>query len=557
VSGKRRAGGASWIDMQTKMNQFRRAIRAWPAHPLLFAIYPPLFLLATNAFELRFSDGLRALGVSACLAVLLLGIALVVFRNAPAAAVFSTILLAAGFSYGHVYEWGRQVSPWAFEVVRHRILLPLFLGLVLMLGVVLRKRKRLAEAVTPALNVASIAMLVLPMVTILRSEIEFARAAGIAAGPDEMTCEFTTGDYEYPPDVYYIVLDAYARQDVLAETYSFDNRSFLAALEEKGFYVAHDSQSNYATTGLSLGSSLNVDYLTFPEEMAAGENPTRHWPSLTRNLVRRQLECLGYQIVAFDSGYYWSGWRDADIFLSPTQGREERMALSGLNAFEALLANTTILRAAVDATIALPPFMIPEITQPLREHGQRILFALDTLEGPITEIQSPKFVFAHIVSPHPPYLFDRDGGWRDLAGPFTLAEGQDDRPGELQAYPAQVEFISSRILRVMDSIQRAYPDDRQPVILLQADHGLGSTPEDRMRILSAYYLPHGGAVHLYPTITPVNSFRLVFKHYFGSSLELLPDVSCYSTYDHLYDFRVLPNPAAPRPLPEGAVDLCR
>src|SRR3970282_1068515 len=63
------------------------------------------------------------------------------------------------------------------------------------------------------------------------------------------------------PDIYYIILDGYARDDILRKFYQLDNRDFLDRLGELGFYVAGCAQSNYAQTQLSLASSLNFAYL--------------------------------------------------------------------------------------------------------------------------------------------------------------------------------------------------------------------------------------------------------------------------------------------------------
>ena len=37
-------------------------------------------------------------------------------------------------------------------------------------------------------------------------------------------------------------------------------------------------------------------------------------------------------------------------------------------------------------------------------------------------------------------------------------------------------------------------------------------------------------------LTPVNTFRLIFNHYFGTDLELLKDESYFSTWDRPYEF---------------------
>jgi hypothetical protein len=78
-----------------------------------------------------------------------------------------------------------------------------------------------------------------------------------------------------------------------------------------------------------------------------------------------------------------------------------------------------------------------------------------------------------------------------------------------------------------------------PVIIVQGDEGpyppetLGDAFDwrtadavqlrERSGILNAYHLPGAAATTLYPSISPVNSFRVVFNNYFGTNLPLLPD----------------------------------
>jgi hypothetical protein len=79
-----------------------------------------------------------------------------------------------------------------------------------------------------------------------------------------------------------------------------------------------------------------------------------------------------------------------------------------------------------------------------------------------------------------------------------------------------------------------------PVIIIQGDHGPGSrlnwtSPEgsclwERTSILNAYYLPGAGKEQLYPSITPVNSFRVILNAYFGAQLEQLPDRTYFTSH---------------------------
>ncbi len=64
-----------------------------------------------------------------------------------------------------------------------------------------------------------------------------------------------------------------------------------------------------------------------------------------------------------------------------------------------------------------------------------------------------------------------------------------------------------------------------PVIIIQADHGkVGENKYDKFKITNAYYLPNVKGNVIYPTITPVNTFRVIFDHYFGGDFKLLPDI---------------------------------
>ena len=67
-----------------------------------------------------------------------------------------------------------------------------------------------------------------------------------------------------------------------------------------------------------------------------------------------------------------------------------------------------------------------------------------------------------------------------------------------------------------------------PIIILQGDHGPnGSAPENLLPILNSYYFPGVGQGELYESITPVNSFRVLFSEYFGAGYDLLSDRSYY------------------------------
>jgi hypothetical protein len=70
-----------------------------------------------------------------------------------------------------------------------------------------------------------------------------------------------------------------------------------------------------------------------------------------------------------------------------------------------------------------------------------------------------------------------------------------------------------------------------------------TTGSDMFKVLNAYYMP-GYTGQLYPSISPVNSFRIVFNAYFGTDLPLLKDTSYFSPIPQIYDFSPVPNPCS-------------
>jgi hypothetical protein len=90
---------------------------------------------------------------------------------------------------------------------------------------------------------------------------------------------------------------------------------------------------------------------------------------------------------------------------------------------------------------------------------------------------------------------------------------------EDKGYVNQVQYIDQRILPILKTV--ISNSKNPPIIILMGDHGLSGT--NRPTDLLAYYLPGNGNAKLYPTISPVNSFRLIFNEYFGADYPLLPD----------------------------------
>ncbi len=133
-------------------------------------------------------------------------------------------------------------------------------------------------------------------------------------------------------------------------------------------------------------------------------------------------------------------------------------------------------------------------------------------------IESPKFVFAHLLKPHDPYSFDQYGN-------IALGAGWSDShdPDVDSAFHGQLIWLNARVLETIDAILAAH--DEEPIIVITSDHGREecSNLEVCHNILASYLLPNGGDQLIYPSITSVNVFRSILRHYFGIELDRLED----------------------------------
>jgi hypothetical protein len=215
-----------------------------------------LALLAYNIDWLRPQQGLRALLLSIGVALLLLIVFARLLHNWHRAGLLVSLLILLFFAYGHLYD-SIKLGLGA-EIGRHRYLAPLLLGLaVVLIWWILRRVKR-PESATGVLNLVALVAVAFPLFSLLRwgtlhlSRQPAAPASQAALHPPEGA---------RPPDVYFLLADAYARQDTLQEVFELDNSPFLDFLRQHGFYVASGARSNYAQTGLSVSSTLNMDYI--------------------------------------------------------------------------------------------------------------------------------------------------------------------------------------------------------------------------------------------------------------------------------------------------------
>jgi len=518
---------------------FKKTLENLPFHPLLFSAYPVLALLALNIDQIGITATIRTLIIVCTLAISMVLLLNLIIKNWHRTAMLVSLFTTLFFSYGHLYHYLESHVVLGLNLGHHRLLIAiwLFLG-VLGVWAIFKKIKQ-PQRITQGLNIISIVLVSMPIFMMLtytiRSKTTQIEQSKVVVRDSEISLQSSSE----MPDIYYIILDAYAREDVLKDNLGFDNSAFITELEKMGFYVADCSQSNYGQTSLSIASALNMDYLEQISERYLGGKLDMIWmPDLIQeNETRRNLKQLGYTDVTFDNGFYALLWDDADVIYSRDRSGVSRgRSLLNANGFEVMLLDNSAFLILTDTFSVFADRFLPIKNYPNNVHRDRILYMLEKLTSIPTEIRSPKFVYAHIVAPHFPVVLGPDGE------PVVLPEDSDPET-YASGYTGEVQYLNKRILKVVREIISV--SATPPVIIIQGDHGhdrAGAT--DRMKILNAYYLPGIDKNKLYPTISPVNTFRFVFNEYFNGNYAILPDKSFHSTYQDPLKFTEIPNPCA-------------
>ena len=300
--------------------------------------------------------------------------------------------------------------------------------------------------------------------------------------------------------------------------------SFSRASKSAASSVNDSSRANYYWTFLSLASSLNYDYLQdiaaplFADpETTTLRNGYDHVARLAQdNRAAHFLRARGYRYVHIQSS--------TPPTVRNPYADEQVTCKGGLfdDEYFRTLAEVTWLR--VGGSLA---------SADLAEcHKLRLRSLGDQAQQP-----GPKFVFAHFLPPHHPYLFDRHGNvlkhvtisnqfdfqaqlWEDKHGyleQVLLHEphaARSDRP-----HPGRVGAAADH--------HRAVRPWSEPAWWPAARRGDGAA----FRELCG--LPAAGCARrarMPRDCAPVNQFRYLFNHYFDARLPILPDRNFFSTY---------------------------
>jgi len=488
----------------------------WMAlHPILFSIYPVLFLYSHNISILPIQGiliPLFVISLSAFSFWLVLGL---VLKNGAKAGFIVSLIMFMFFFYNHIINFVTfSHNVVGLGDIRSPIIQTFIVIFLILLAVGIYyfvRTKRKLDKPTLIANAIAVVLIAMVLMNIGSNRIEtyYSEENNLSIQNFEQL-----SINEKLPDIYYFLLDGYANHMILKETLGYDNQQFINFLTERGFIVPSNyTHSNYEFTASSIPSILGMDFVN---NLVPYNNNSEQWTeavydTIDNNSVMRNFNSIGYTTISFDSG--WFGTRtikivDENLCANPTVDWR----------FLKMLKSTTMLPFIEIIDEIISDFIHAQKREQILCEFSEVHKIKDRMEGPF-------MAFIHIVAPHPHFVFDSNGE-PTYANVDKLSKIEERKAG----YIGQLKFINKKMEEVVDKVLTNTNDPT--IIIIQSDHGTrivddGRTWNEEQIIrfgnLNAFYVPDEMQDLFYNPTTPVNTFRLLFNGIFDSSYEILDD----------------------------------
>jgi len=133
----------------------------------------------------------------------------------------------------------------------------------------------------------------------------------------------------------------------------------------------------------------------------------------------------------------------------------------------------------------------------------------------------PKFVYTHLLIPHPPVLTDSVGNLRKISA--AMYEVNRQEPSFKSSYKKYIQYANSILEKMVTGIQA---NDPTAVIVFTSDHGLRVIPDQQGYIFNnqcAVYIPGSNYAGFNDSVSLINLMRLVLNNASGLQIPLVAD----------------------------------
>lgn len=480
--------------------------------PILFSIYPATVVYAENAHILQIASWIRMIGFQALLGFVTFILYSVIQRKADYhSAISSTIFLAFFNVYGLLFS--KLVQFDAFQVT-HYSLLPLYLLISVTASLAINQFSDvIIEKVWQLLSIILTILIIYNLIVFI--PIEIAKIKNSSISDREITIDKPNSQVD-SPDIYYIIFDEFSGFPPMKEYWDFKGvDEFVKFLEEKGFQVTDNSHAGSIDTLHQMASRLN--YRDYP---LGGEYSDTYYKDIADNRVMQFLKTRGYTTIVFDETKASFAYPAKPSIIADINYENDPESVNSDNSgslfddYGSIVADKTMLLVFED----LYKIHNPE----LQKHKNMIYFTVAEM-GKLKNLDQPIFVYAHLMIPHMPFMFDENGNIVDPA----YHQNWD-------YYLGNYKFSITIAEKIVENILSQYPADDLPIVVLQSDHGarnkgtsnLGSkilegfNEEYKTSMLNAMLLPGCENIVLSDDFNPINTFPVVFDCAFDVDLSV-------------------------------------
>jgi hypothetical protein len=477
--------------------------------PLMAGIYPILFHFANNLGVL----GLPPFSQLGDLFIVLLLIPLaafflfyVIFRGQEILASIAGFIFVILFNlYGILFTWLHGLDVIQIE---HYQFLPFFILLTIYMAWYISRQMvmRFSFRIWSATAIIVLSLFIVNLAKIVPYEIRQSQAAKMNA-TSSPAVQSAASDNNYP-DIYYIIFDEFAGFDSIRNYWKYNEiDTFVSYLKSEGFYVAENSHSDRLSTINEIATRLNISTIA-----AEADDLQAYYEAINNNIVMQYFKELGYSTVVFDGQDY--AWDSPEAIIADYSYQPEKIIKTGYlnNEFEVLvLKNTMVL-----------PFLYNEKQDdPIAVRNRSMILYTEDQITKLGDIPGAKFVFVHLMIPHSPFLYTKEGAALD-----------PQYYKDWNYYLGNYIYATTIIREIVSSLMAAYDPQHPPVIVLQSDHGARNSDagytnmmkdfpdEYRHLIMNALYLPGCDSPDLTQDMKPINTFPIIFNCYFEANMPM-------------------------------------
>jgi hypothetical protein len=443
----------------------------------------------------------------------------IICKSFDKAGVWATFLLIIYFFFGAIHDFAKGLSLPSI-MVSYSLILPGILLFTILLSVYLVRTKRSFHKANWYLSTLFIVLTGIEIATIFYNLVTHKedRQHFTTLPPPELQSISTLAGSN-PPDIFFIVMDEFASSASLEKYFNYRNEHLDSSLKNNNFFIVRHSKSNYNCTPLSIASTLDLQYFDAPLEnyITTTKVALQGWHTLKVCDLPQILKKSGYSIYNFGvcdftnypspTGHYFSDYEKLVSNGETLWRRIERDILWNLDGLNISWLNNTKDRKLNE--------LKNDFIARNRKNLQSILQELKT------QSNQPKFVFGHIMMPHAPFYFDRNGNSTHqlITDIYNFKNIKD-------LYLDQVIYTNTWVDSLIKATNRDF--SRPRVVIIEGDHGFRdesptATREMQFMNLNSWYFSDKNYTMLNDSISPVNTFRIILNKYFNTHFSLLKD----------------------------------